>query len=868
MKGLKICVFVLVITVLGCVFPVGKVYADISHEQKVAEAREAIYAFDYVNATNSQIEVFWDRYGEYVGEAVGWGNIPSVWGPGYQERADRYWTYLQTKKAVADADYLWRQNMVSLKDVETERGIVSQHMTDTSRVYYANGYYGSAYPSGKDHDAILNLRDTSGVDGGVEKDGLFDMVLELFGKLLFFLAKCFDDLMSKGGMALDNIIFGRVGGYGTKVYDGNSNPIVSFFAFELTTGNPYGVVAAVLYQKVRGYMYIAMVLYCAIRLVKSGMKNDYDKIKIDRQDFIENAALSFMLVVFMPYFFDLYLFVRDTLLKGVAIGTLEDLFGTTGFLESFRENAADYELVPCILYLGAVCASLLFAAIYIAYAMSMTIHFVLFPVVCVRAIGNKNALSEWVSEAVGLTMMPIVDGMLLMIPLTFSALGKGVMVMQLLSLVACAMLLTARKQARRTLGIRDNNMLEMGALASVMGAGQLVKGISNGVRRSVGRFVAGRKASDADYEMSDYYGAMAKGESANGEVANGGGEQSINAPVGMSDGVPTYQDARVTMASNAVAEKFANVDNFENSAFKGQLSNERLSELYKQRARKNMRKAEFGGLGAFAGGVVGGTVGFGAGLFMGSGMQSFLTGTGVDVGSNLGGMLGDYVANNQSYESRVIQGASVGEGKGISSTEASKEELLRREIERAAGEVEGNEQEIVVHNGQSNVATPQRSKEQMQQEFEVYRTHQFLYKEDGGKNGVDYANAVSNAGCIAEEQFSVKFKEREADAMNGKLQASWDRYSRGEISAEEHIKGIEKLEKEVYQQKERVLRAAVMDQLDNRTDITFDKNNAIHKRAAGLAYTSAYKTFSEPHRLFSEEYTKEQLGVDFAKYKV
>ena len=863
MKNLRIYLFFFTIMFFCYVSPANNAHADVSHEQKVAEARDAIYAFDYVNASNSQIEAFWNQYGDYVNEAVGWSNISSIWGPGYQERADRYWKYVQSKKATADADYLWQKNMVSLKDVASDKGLVSQHMADTSRVYYADGYYGSAFPSGKDYDVILNLKDASDADDGVEEDGLFDMVVELLAKILYFLARGFDYLLSMAGMAIDNIIFGRVGGYGTKVYDGNTNPIVSFFTFELTTGNPYGVVAAIFYQKIRGYMYIAMVLYCAIRLVKNGKMNDYEKITMDRQDFIENSSLSFLLVVFMPYFFDLYLFIRDTLLKGIAIGTLEDLFGSAGFLEGFRENAASYELVPCILYAGAVCASLLFAAIYVAYAMSMTLHFVLFPVVCVKGIGNRNAFGEWVSETVGLTIMPIVDGMLLMIPLTFSALGKGVMAMQLLSLISCAMLLTARKQARRTLGIRDNGMLEMGALASVMGAGQLVKGVTNGVRRSAGRFVAGRKASDADYEMSDYYGAMAESES-----ANSGMEQSVDAPVGMSDGVPTYQDARAAMASNAVAEKFANVDNFENSAFKGQLSNERLSELYKQRARKNQRKAEFGSLGAFAGGVVGGTVGFSAGLFMGSGMQSFLTGTGVDVGSNLGGMLGDYIANNQSYESSVMQEANVGTGAKVSGNTASKDEILRREMEHASGEVEGGMQEIVVRNAQSHVAAPQRSESEMQQEFEVYQTHQFLYKEDGGKNGVDYANAVSNAGCFAEEQISIKFKERDADTMNGKLQSSWDQYCRGEISAEQHIKGVEKLEKEVYQKKERVLRAAVMDQLDNRSDINFDKNNPIHKRAANLAYTSAYKTFNEPHRLFSDEYTKEQLGVDFAKYKI
>lgn len=819
-----------------------------------------------------------------------------------------------------------RDALVSLSSTSGEHGLVTNKMKNTAGIYRDEGYSFNGNTSYKYSDATIDLSESSGVNAEVEKDGIFDMVIELLGKLLYFLANSVDNLLSSGGMALDNIIFGRVGGNGVQLKGVGDNPIVSFFTFELQEGNPYGVIAAILYQKVREIAYLAAVIFCMVKLIKVGLHMDYERMKMERQTFIENALLCFSLMVFMPYFFDLYLFIRDIALKGIAIGTLQDLFGATGFLEAFREGAKGYDLIPCILYFGAVIASVMFAAIYVAYAMCMVVHFVLFPAVCVRAIGNRNLLGEWVDEAVGLTIMPIVDGMLLMIPLTFSSIGNGIIVMQFLALVSCAMLLTARRQARRSLGIRDNGAVENGALASVMGAAHLAKGVAKGFRRSVGRMAAGWKEAKSDNEMADYYDEQARAEKSATD-----GEPAIEAPVSMSSNVPTYQEAQAmglskegaplysaapdmkvespgnahryenevyakstvlddsaemgasdepglatgyvqrmtglnTVGPDPIAEKYANADNFESRTFQGKLSNEKLAQLYKARARKTLLKSFGGGVGAMAGGVAGGAVGFGAGAFMGSGMQSFLTGTGIDVGSAAGGVAGEG-AVSLGYGAAGL--AKAGAQWGAQSLDKIAFETMRQAAMSSMEHYSDAEvgSELRVQQG-SSVRASAPTEEQMREHRAAALKNFFV--DNGGQNFMSYTADMTEAASAAEKIVPHTFPEAMKNDVNGNLKMAHEQYANSgrEESDRQAFKDRINAEREkVNSFKREELRKSFERSLDNDANASFNKNNQVHRDAFNATMHVAEEALSNAHRLYSDEYTKNNLDIDFQKWE-
>lgn len=505
-----------------------------------------------------------------------------------------------------------------------------------------------------------------------EPSGVTKVIMEFLCWIIFHLADGIDSILTTGGIALDNVIFGRVAGYG--VITEENGPVITLFGFELSNGNPYGYIGAMLFQRIRSYVYVFMAVLCLFKMVKIAASTDYMKMKMDFSTFLQNALLSFTFIVMMPYIFDIYLYIRDVLLKAVTFGTLQDLFGTTGFLASFRACAESSKanIIPNLIYLGAVILSLVVAGIYVAYAMSMMVHFILFPFVCLRGISNSGVYKEWAMETLGLTIMPLIDGMLLIIPLTFSDMANGNLAFNLLSLVSCGMLLTARKQARRSLGIKENG-LDMGAMATVMGIGQLAKGIGKTVGKTFGKMGKGLGAAKESLGQAIEDGNMSRMYS---QEPNESRVEAPNTAAGAGGFGGASSSGGGLSPSNLA--KHVNMNNFDKGPFRGNIDNETTARLYRQRATKgyfNAIKKSVGavgsGVGGLAGGVIGATVGFGAGAFMGPGARAALTGAGMDLGSSIGvagantlaegtiaveGLLGQGVGNGTAWAINKISG--------------------------------------------------------------------------------------------------------------------------------------------------------------------------------------------------------------------
>ena len=384
-------------------------------------------------------------------------------------------------------------------------------------IYYGDGFYTT--------DISSQLKDKAEEKGFWEKTAdMLNMsgIESALSQLFYAIASGLHLLFDEAGIALDNIIFGRVNGFGTRVVTPSESPdgrdvVVSLFRFEMETGNPYGVIAAMIYSVIRKYMYILMIVISFALFVRVAWTGDNPTAKKDFRANLGKLFQVFALVVFMPYFLEVGLYIRDIILHGVVGESMFSLFGSNriGLLQVFKENCGDRPdlftpaLMSSLLYLAATCLSLVFAVLYVTNALSLFVQVVAFPVVCVKSLFDNKALSSWTWEVVGLASMPIIDGILIFIPLLLNKAANGTVGLNFVSLIACGCLMAVRQQFRKAIGLQSNNALEAGGLMTAMGMARLISSVGRAGKRAIGQAAGGFKQGASDDAMASYYEAQA-----------------------------------------------------------------------------------------------------------------------------------------------------------------------------------------------------------------------------------------------------------------------------------------------------------------------------------------------------------------------
>lgn len=449
-------------------------------------------------------------------------------------------------------------------------------------------------------------------------------------------------VMDAIGISIDNVVYGRVGGH--------TRNGIALFRFELHKGNPYGVVGSVIYNIIAGIAIIFIVVSIFAKFSRamyySGSGNKWSEFKSS----IGISILSLALISLMPYFLDIGLYLADIILHTVSNDGSVQLFGTTGgfdIVASFKESAK-LSIVDSLIYLSTVILSLYFAAIYVGYALTMVVLFICFPIVCVGMGFDKKLISEWAKQVFSILIIPIMDCILLMIPVYFSLLPNAGS-MSVIKIFVCAMIVPARNIIRQLLGLRSTGM-ELTGVATMMGAMRLAGAAGGAISKARG----GRKAALEDENMANFYSELAMNEnptesaggnsSGGGDISGGGvslstgGAPSPGTSGGaVSTGSVSYMGRGVDDPSARSIEKYANIHNFENQAFRGGLSNQKMAELYKNRADHRIKTAGYSALGSLAGGVLGA----GSGMFMGPGYATHIGALGVMAGGAAGGMIAE-----------------------------------------------------------------------------------------------------------------------------------------------------------------------------------------------------------------------------------
>ncbi len=349
-----------------------------------------------------------------------------------------------------------------------------------------NSIYGNTIDAGEEDQDISAEK-----PGRVEK-----YIAELFRNIGSALISVLQDNI---GASIDTIVYGRVG-------SGQPNK-VNIYAFELRKGNPYGVTASVCYALLRGMMFIFLGIYFVFQLAKAAWSGQTAKSRDEIKSIIPTLMVKFSALILMPHLLDVALYVRDVLLYGIKEVTGQMITGgaTLSLSKAFLLNAErSGTVVDAVMYLGTVVLTIYFVFLYVAVAIDMLVCFVSFPFICVLHSKKKDLVGGWIMTVFSNLMTPVIDAVLLLIPLLTSLMlsdvVKGVSIIQL---VMCMLIIPARVRFKALLGIQSN---ERNGFLGAMAVMTLARALAGRIKQGAG------KIADAvsDAKKSSMHGDLAE----------------------------------------------------------------------------------------------------------------------------------------------------------------------------------------------------------------------------------------------------------------------------------------------------------------------------------------------------------------------
>lgn len=385
-----------------------------------------------------------------------------------------------------------------------------------------NSIYGNAIDAGEEEQDI-----------SVEKPGRVEKyIAELFRNIGSALISVLQDSI---GASIDTIVYGRVG-------SGQPNK-VNIYAFELRKGNPYGVTAAVCYALLRGMMFIFLGIYFVFQLAKAAWSGHTAKSRDEIKAILPEMLMKFSALILMPHLLDVALYVRDVLLYGIKEVTGQMITGgaTLSLSKAFLLNAErSGTFVDAVMYLGTVVLTIYFVFLYVATAIDMLVCFVSFPFICVMHSKKKDLAGGWIMTVFSNLMTPVIDAVLLLIPLLTSLMlsdvVKGVSIIQL---VMCMLIIPARVRFKALLGIQSN---ERNGFLGAMAVMTFARALAGRIKQGAG------KIADAvsDAKKSRMHGELAEIDREEEQAllsGDGGGKKDNPAP-GTGEGTASADSGR------------------------------------------------------------------------------------------------------------------------------------------------------------------------------------------------------------------------------------------------------------------------------------------------------------------------------------
>ena len=313
-------------------------------------------------------------------------------------------------------------------------------------------------------------------------------------------------LEGKMGAGIDKIIYGRVG-------SGKPNS-VNIYAFELRSGNPYGVTASVCYALLRSIVFVLLGIYFVSILAKSAWTGHTAQNREQIKSNLYMIAVKFVYLALMPYVLDVVLYIRDVVLHGLksVTGVMLADGAKLSLSNAFLLNAEfTGRFIDAMMYLGTVGLTLYFAIIYIAIAIDMLVCFIAFPILCLMQSPKRNLMDSWMMTVLSNVLTPVLDAVLLLIPLLTSMMLADVIEgIAFIQLIMCMLIIPARNRIKALLGVQSNERGGFFSAMALLALGRTIAGKTKGaikrgadIRSDLEKSRAHKEMADADEEESD-----------------------------------------------------------------------------------------------------------------------------------------------------------------------------------------------------------------------------------------------------------------------------------------------------------------------------------------------------------------------------
>lgn len=218
--------------------------------------------------------------------------------------------------------------------------------------------------------------------------------------------------------SLDGIILGRLAVGGS----GNS---VNYTGFDMSDGNLYGTVGAVIYKTLRAVVLGGMLLMYMYMLATYVFKSG-EKSRAELKESLMRLGIMFLLIYIMPQLVDVVIYLRDFVLnlvyRGMTTSGMVDAnnMGTNAELITVYRNMAYSEsgfgFFTFLLYLGVCIGCIFFLWEYMKIAIIQMMLFAVYPVIALLSVHNKKLFSDWWGMFFSNCLIPVMDYSLLLIP--------------------------------------------------------------------------------------------------------------------------------------------------------------------------------------------------------------------------------------------------------------------------------------------------------------------------------------------------------------------------------------------------------------------------------------------------------------------
>lgn len=286
----------------------------------------------------------------------------------------------------------------------------------------------------------------------------------------------------------------------------------------------------------------------------------------------------------------------------------------------YKQAVMTEELVPAAMYLSLVLLSLYFLFVYTSTAVCFLLAFGFFPVVALLSFMDNNLLKTWVKTIFSFILTPVVDAVVLVVPILVYALGAPTLV----SFLVCMVIIPSRSIVKNLIGVGGSIVSEMLGIGSMMMLGRMAGSTFRGARS----VKEGLGQAWEDRKQSKMYEGLSQIEKPNVPLTGHLGK-------GMS-AEDTAKLTAYTEQRNEALRGFATYKNFENPVFKDALSDSDRAKFYRQRSASLVGASA----GKVAGSIVGGGFGLSATMFSSFPIKAGVASLGGSIGGAIGGGTG------------------------------------------------------------------------------------------------------------------------------------------------------------------------------------------------------------------------------------